>query len=317
MIALYFSPISLLAVIDDNYKGRWEGIEVVGVDHHTAQKIRNKMPFKRGDVFLITDDDKYMEICQKNVNEIIPSGAARCGFTLFTDGIVYLNIDIPKAQSDNFRKIPSKNGKIAILPDELRHLYDAWNKRMSTLQSSGTFPNERYDNGFRDSDDPVLHEIALKLNKVSWKHNDNLLDIVHYSPDVSQRRVAATLLAWSRHPENLALILKWDLLMDPDIGVRNYVARAFTYSITDIRDRTLLKNLLPAYCKQVALPTHTDRNKALYSILGILKNDITLASNISPECKDTITYISEISILDNVGGVAKDINKLMGNSQKV
>jgi hypothetical protein len=184
---------------------------------------------------------------------------------------------------------------------------------MSTLQSSGTFPNERYDKGFRDSDDPVLHGLAVKLSKVVWKYNHILLDIVHYSTNVTERRSSATLLAWSRHPENLASILEWDLLMDPDTGVRNYIARAFTYSISDIRDRSLLKNLLPAYCKQAALPTHTDRNKALYSILEILKNDKSLASSISPECKNTITYISEISILDNVGGVAKEIMKIMEN----
>jgi len=308
---LSFPNIGSSATINDNFKGTWNGIEIVGVDVLTAEKIRKEMPFKIGDSFQITDDEKYLETCQKYVGEIIPSANAKCNFIYFADGKVYLNIELPNNVNVEFRKIPIKKGKLSSIPKAAITLYRSWDDRMSYLLSSGSFPREKYNEGFRDSEDPILHDLAIKMSKTVWKYNDILLDVIHYSQNVEERRDAAALLAWARHPENLYNILEWDLLMDPDIGVRNYISRNFMYYISDANDTLLLKKLLPIYCKQAALPNHTDRNKALYSILGILNADKNLSSNISSECNKTITYISERSILENVGGPAKQIKKMM------
>lgn len=77
--------------------------------------------------------------------------------------------------------------------------------------------------------------------------------------------------------------------------------------MNEIKDEKLLKNLIPHYCKQITFPKHTDRNKALFSIKEILEVRPTLSSSLDVKCQNTIKYISNMSILENVKGPAEDI----------
>ena len=79
----------------------------------------------------------------------------------------------------------------------------------------------------------------------------------------------------------------------------------------DMKNESLLRKLIPVYCKQATLPSHTDRNKALTSLFEILKKNKEMVSTVNVECEATIRYISEVSILNNVGGIAKEIVKLL------
>ena len=180
---------------------------------------------------------------------------------------------------------------------------------MTALMSNGNFSMEKPNEDFRDSTDPMLHEMAVQLSQLVPKYNHDLLEIVHYSPYVEERQKAAQLFAWSNHAENLPYLLKWDLLSDPDEEVRNNIARSFSQFMKKIKDESLLKDLMPAYCMQATLPNHTDRNKALISINSILESHPKLVIAIPPECKKNITYLSDTSILDNIKGPAKDILK--------
>lgn len=320
LLIIFFSPIARSALIENSYRGNWAGIEVIGVDSVTAQKLRESMPFQKGSDFVLADVQKYKSECQEIIKKNVPFSQGRCSCVLFEDKKVFLVADVVHNGTKNkislFRTIPEKkNGKVSKLPKKLRDLYIALEERRSVHISQGKFPLEIINDGYLDYEDPTLHVLAMQLSSFASGHNNVLLDIIHYSKDAEERRTAAILFSWAKHPENINLILKWNILFDPDTGVRNNIARSYVFVMQDVKNKSLLRKLIPIYCKQVNLPSHTDRNKALTSIFEILQADKEIIPIVNEECKAAIKYMAETSILNNVGGVAKEIIKQFDDAE--
>jgi len=320
LLIIFFPPVARSALIENSYRGNWAGIEVIGIDSVTAQKLRKLIPFQKGGDFALADIQKYKSKCQEIIKKNVPNSEGRCSCVLFDDKKVFLVADIfhndAKSKISLFRTIPKKkHGKISKLPKKLHDPYVSLEEKRSFHLSQGKFPLEIIKDGYLDYEDPTLHALAVQLSKYASEYNDILLDIIHYSKDAEERRTAAILFSWAKHPENIDLILKWNILFDPDTGVRNNIARSYVFVMQDVKNKSLLKKLIPIYCKQVTIPSHTDRNKALTSIFEILQADKEILPIIDKECKATIKYMSEISILNNVGGVAKEIIKLFDDAE--
>lgn len=315
IIFLFFSGTLSAVEIDKNYISKWTGIEVIGTDAITANKIRALGLVTIGNTFPASKAKHYCEKCKKIIQKKTQFKNAHCGLVWYGDEGAYLIVETSGKQADNkaFRAIPTNKYAVITIPDELNEVFLKWESRISALMSSGNFLTEKPNENFRDSNDPILHELAVQLSQLVPKHNQAVLDVVHYSPDVKERQKAAQLFAWSNHAENLPYVLEWDLLLDPNLGVRNDVARSFSHSMNKINDEALLKNLMPVYCKQLSFPTFTDRNKALISLSRMLQSHPTLISslNSNSQCKANITYISNASILENVRDPAKDILKIL------
>lgn len=313
-LCLTISQIAISFEIKSDYKSKWAGIEVIGSQNISSQKVRQLLPIHIGDTFIAADAKHYTTLCRDIIRQNTPYNESTCSILWYGDETVYLIVDLlDKNEPLRFREIPEKNTAVHKIPDELNVLYEKWNDHASILMSSGSFPTENFDNGFRDFNDPVLHNFALKLKKMSTKYNSILLDIVHYSKDNIERQKAADLLSWGKVVDNIHFIIDWNLLNDPDSTVRNNIARSFLYFVHKANDEVLLKNLIQAYCSQAKLPTHGDRNKALYSIKEILEEHPKLNTAINPECKNNISYLSNVSILENVQGPAKDILVILEN----
>lgn len=317
---VFSSNVAKATIIYGNYEGILAGIEVIGVDAEAAQKIRKQMPYQIGSKFALSDMAEYKAKCQQIIKNNLHASIGLCTSVLYNEKEFFLVIDVFPEDSRNkevvFRKIPEKKqGEVAKLPKKLQELYNALDERRSLLISQGKFPVEIRNKGYVDYEDPILHDLALSLVEHAEKSNEILLQILHYSKNVEERRLAATLLSWSKHPENLNLILEWNVLLDPDTGVRNNVARSYISIMQNMKNEALLQKLIPIYCKQASLRTHTDRNKALISILEILQSDKNSSKNINTECESNIRYLSEMSILGNVGGTAKEIIKLIDETK--
>lgn len=313
--SLCFSQMLFSFEIDDDYLSKWAGIEIIGTDSTTANKIRSLDIITIGNTFPIHKAKYYCEKCKKIIQKKTEFKNAHCGLVLYGDEGAYLTVETNGKHSARkiFRDIPITKKGIIQIPNELNEVFVKWESRMSFLLSSGNFAVEKPNDNFRDSDDPILHELAVQLSKLVPKYNHAILEVVHYSPDIQERQKAAQLFAWSNHSENLPYVLEWNLLLDPDSGVRNDVARSFSTFMEKIKDEPLLIKIIPTYCKQANLPSHSDRNKALISLLNILKSHPTLTStlNDNKDCKANITYISNMSILENVRDPAKDILKIL------
>ncbi|MCS5708343.1 hypothetical protein CC99x_005430 [Candidatus Berkiella cookevillensis] len=71
------------------------------------------------------------------------------------------------------------------------------------------------------------------------------------------------------------------------------------------------------FCKQAALPSHADRNKALYSLNAIVRKNPNAINVIDQSCMATLNEIAETSILPNAGGIAKEILKNIDINKKI
>lgn len=301
-------------ILTKDFTATFSGIEVVGVDKLTAEKVRHILPVQIGDIFFSKETEKQRANYVDIIKKIFPTNNVSCSFLLYGNNSVYLIIDfIPPGTKENvYRPILSNKENFKKIPKKLNYLYDQWNKRHSLLMNEGLLDIENYDKGFRDFKDPQLHNLAKNLNVYASKNYRVLLTTIRDSIKASERRKAAALLAWAEHPnETLEFILHWNLLNDPDQGVRNDLTRSLSASIKYIKDMSLLKELFPYYCKQVTFPKHTDRNKALYSIREILDFHPDLSNVITAECKQSINYLNEVSILGNIAGFASEILKIM------
>mgnify|MGYP001763917469 CR=1 FL=1 len=307
------SEFSFALRLDDSYTGVWQGIEIMGCDLEIANQIRKTIPLDIGSEFKLSNKEKYRDICNKHVKKYLPNENVECGFIFFTDGVAYMNIQVlPREYNNQFRAIPIPDHPVPKIPDEVNKVYMKIQDRMDEMaKRTGTFPTEIYDGGFIDFTDPILHELAQELTRIAFDYNEVILEVVRYEPDPMTRADAANLLSWTRHPENFKYIVKWDLLSDSYLGVRNNLARSFVFLIQKVESKEILNDLLQLYCKMVSLPEHTDRNKALYSIQEVLEKDPSLVNAMDQACIGHIHYIAEASILSNVGGVAKEILEFM------
>ena len=301
-----FIKILNASTTDNEFKGTWAGIEVMGCDAKTAQIVRNLIPIEKGTPFY-ADKEQFNSWCDL-VKGKINAKDINCGFIGFLKGEYYFDVEIiPHGTKETtFRSIPKLSTKSPTVPRNLEKLYEQWDQHFLTMIKTGVNPYEEYKNGFLDYQDPYLHEVALKLANSTYRYNDILLKVIRYSQDPNQRCMASSLLAWSKHPNNIEYILKWDLLNDPDENVRNDLARSLSFTLVDVKDKKLLNDSISMFCKQATLPSHGDRNKAVVSLQDILNKhkDLVISDD---ECKQTLTYISQNSILPNVGGVAKTI----------
>ncbi len=300
----------------NDFKGTWAGIEVMGVESKTAERIRNRIPIHQGETFSSLNKEKLKSWCNL-VKEEVRIEEVNCSFVGFANGNFFYSVEIiaPNSKSKKYRIIPKTIFNIASIPKEIEELSNQWEERAMFLIKSEINPQEYDENGYLDSKDPLLHELAIKLSNETHKYNNKLLNIIKYSKDPKNRSKAATLLSWSKQPSNLEFILKWDLLSDPDEEVRNNLARSMFVILNKVKEKSLLRKSLQSFCYQASLPSHTDRNKALTSLQKILKKNPDLVQSINKECKATISYIGHNSILPNAGGVAIDLLNTLENSK--
>ncbi len=255
------------------FQGVWAGIEVIGCDSDTTAKIRNLIPIHNGMSFTSLDQAQLRSWCD-TVRKQMTNEEIKCRFIAYLDGKYYFNVDIIPIEfaQRQFRTIHSIKS-LPKIPKSLEELYNELEKNLMRAIQSGNDPRENYAKGYIDYQDPTLHSIAVKLSDSVPQYNSILLNVIRYSNDHNQRAGAATLLSWAKNPNNLNKIIDWDLLNDPNEAVRNNLARSISFELNTIKDKALLNKAIPLFCKQVAFPSHADRNKGLVSLKSILENN--------------------------------------------
>ena len=309
LLGLVQIPIVHAEYALEKLKGIWAGAEVMGCDKKTAQLVRSALAIEDGTPFSFNEE--YFEALCEKAKRTVPEQEVKCAFIGYGDGKYYYNVEIVEKvhNSSEYRTIEKPIRPIQKLPEELLTLHEQWNNRFSDMLVSGNADDigEHCENGCLNYGDQTLQDIATKLLVLCSKNNALLLETIRFSPDSDQRSVAATLLSWAKHFDNVNYILKWDLINDPDEGVRNDLTRSLSCTITKVKDVEVLNEMVSHLCKQASLPSHADRNKALSTLQTMLSSHPVISASINKECRNTITNISEMSILINAGGIAKDI----------
>lgn len=306
---VFFLPVaSALDSIEELFNGTWEGVEVMGCDYQTSNYVRTLIPLEKGSQFL-PDRKKLKSWCdiakEKTGKEI------KCSVIGYVEGKYYFGIEIIPGSMERFRSIPQNSKQIAFLPEILNDLYQRWERGFSEHMQKDTVPKQFYQDGYLQCSDPTLQLVSAKLAQNTPNYNQVLLDILRYSNNPDERTKAATLLSWSKHPSNVDIIINENLINDADDNVRNELVRTISYVINDVTDEKVIEKSILALCRQAALPSHSDRTKALAAILTIVHNNKNHASFINGECEREINYISQMSILPNVAGTAKEILRHM------
>ncbi|MFO1258148.1 MAG: hypothetical protein U1E78_07070 [Gammaproteobacteria bacterium] len=286
---------------DELFEGTWDGVEVMGGNDQQASLVRTLIPIKIGASF--SPDKDNLKLWCEAVKKKIDSSIS-CSIIGYIEGKYYFNVEIlPRdAKKDRFRKIPM-NSKNITVPTSLSILYSSWEQKLTDLMKQGAVPKQFYKDGYLQCSDHELQLIAKDLAKKTPQYTDVLLDILRYSHDFEERIKAATLISWSKHPDDVVIvIIKENLLNDSSAGVRNELTRSFSYLINDVSNQKILKKAISALCEQLNLPYHSDRTKALAALIALSQNNVNLAPFMSCECKDTLSYIAARSILPNVGG---------------
>lgn len=124
LLVLIFSLHSLQTHSSD-FKGSWAGIEVMGCDSKTAQKIRNMIPIKVGDPFNSGDVKVFKQWCSQIKNNLNIQDA-NCSFVGYQDGKYYFDVEVISSNKHKkFRKIPH-HFKLEKLPSDLNILLSEW-----------------------------------------------------------------------------------------------------------------------------------------------------------------------------------------------
>ena len=74
-----------------------------------------------------------------------------------------------------------------------------------------------------------------------------------------------------------------------------------------VEDRALLREVVASLARQLARPSHGDRNKALYGLAAVLDAAPELEPFVEERAGAWLRRLAEQSVLSNVGGVAVEL----------
>jgi len=213
-----------------------------------------------------------------------------------------------------FRDAPS--GSVPFGNDEMVTISAELDSKTMAAAMAGHGYSESGEEGYLSYDDPTgknedLGPQVERLAQLVPKYRDNLLDILRREKDPNNRLRAATLLNWAGGDLEGTLRLALPLLNDPDEGVRNNLSRFMIQFVGRVKSKSLRHRLIGAFVQQIERPSHGDRNKGLYNLLGIAKAWPDDRGYIRSHGGEPIRYLTENSVIFNVQGPARELLALI------
>lgn len=317
LFSIFSSSFAFGHTVDiSDFHGTWQGIEVMGCDKTVSKHIRDVIPLKIGTPLNLSEKT-FEDWCHKVKKEIVPF-RAKCNLVGYPEQQHYYYVVdvINTSDSDPYRKIEISKLNDLIIPKKIYSTFKELNTKRFKMLISGVSSGQNFKNGYIEYSDLNLKKFTRVLAKNVHQHNSLLIDIITHSSNVEQRRDASTLLSWAKLSEpEIEKIIDRKLLNDSDSAVRNNLTRSLSFYFNKPFKPQLTEKIIHSCCKQINFPSHGDRNKALISIEQIIKADQQAKIFIHPKCQENLKYISEMSILPNVGLIATDIlNKIEASS---
>ena len=107
-----------------------------------------------------------------------------------------------------------------------------------------------------------------------------------------------------------SILAVYERVDDPHMGVRNNVTRFMLHYFDRLQSEKGRLAVIEAMGRQLARPSHADRNKAISALHALAREFPDSISVIMARYGDEIRHVAEHSILSNVGGVAKKLLSL-------
>lgn len=288
----------------------WGGAEIIGLQKVPREAVLEKLGFKIGEP-VKQKDREMLRWC--NAIKTLPVASVNC-VGAEVGGKVYYVVEILESADADFGLTVSRGAPAAArVPPEAHALLVKREYRVQEIAAEGLTPSERVTpSGILVAEDPELRSYDAQLREAVSGMRERFVAIA-LDPAHSDRREAVQLLAWTGAPQ-ASLAALYPCLLDPDSNVRNEVGRLLMLFGDRIVDSELAEALVGVLAKQLSLPSHADRTRALLGLAQVYARHPALKGTLRTVAGPALRKIAAESIVPNVGGEAHSLLAALGGA---
>jgi len=310
---------SFLVPAADEAPWFWAGLEILGNHKVPRAEIEKMITIPIGGEYHRGDAPFWTESCAE-VQKKFDFAAVKCGdrpLRVFDGRKAYLIVDIVERGHEDLLKFgEAPSGSVPFANDEMVRISGELSAKTMAGAMAGQYYNESAKQGYLTYTDPTgknedLTPQVQRLAQLVPQHRDNVLAVLRGESDPKKRQEAATLLNWAGGDPAKTLGQSLPFLNDPDEGVRNNVSRYMIQFVGEVKSKKVRHQLIDAFVDQLARPSHGDRNKGIYNLLGIANAWPSDRGYIRAHGGESIRYLAENSILFNVKPPAQELLALV------
>lgn len=279
----------------------WRDFEIMGVERVSRAEIIDAIPLELGAEFSGERQDEWDRWAEAVRTKFGFDEVHITRLKWFPDHSVYLVVDIVEPGRDGASRFRPQPTGAATIPPEVyqpyKRLVDLWLSRRA---------GERMEGEYKTFNDDELNELAHKLYTLASPHRERILTVLRDSADDEHRADAALLLNWVGDPAGVVPRVI-ALLDDPSADVRNNITRYALPYVRRMDDLELVNAVASALIKQMAYPSHGDRNKAISGLMMLAKRHPEIRDRVLREAGDRLRVIAETSVIPNVAGPARSL----------
>ncbi len=297
-----------------------KGIDVYGTSQITANQVQQKLGAKFAELAKQYPDgpdvEKLFGEINKRLKKMGDFAYVNIGMTIYPDDLqgLYVCIDVvdkaDKVKRMSFLPEPTKTiadpeGLVGAWNEYLKKHFDLFMKGQ-LHKLTGNCPALHCINEFSNPElKPYLEIFQTKVPR----NKDALVQLLRESKNAEQRAAAAFLLAHTTDAVALVLILE-PSIADASSIVRNNVMRVLMEIAN--RQKEVAINIAPII-KALDYPNDTDRNKALYTLLGLTDRPENKAA-IRHQAGETLLKILRLTQPNNHEPAYEILKKISGEN---
>jgi len=182
---------------------------------------------------------------------------------------IYIGIREAGRSKITFRAAPTAD---VTLPKEIVDTYEEFERNLRQSMQRGNY-SEDDSNGYALLGDESTRAIQRTFVPLAQQYFDRLIEVLRTARSATQRRIAATVLSFADDKTKVAVELAF-AARDPDEHVRNDAMRALGVIVDYAHKHAGLavEASIDPYLDLLESVEWTDRNKAMFVLLGLTEN---------------------------------------------
>lgn len=285
----------------------WGETEVIGLEKMPREQVLAQLPIQPGS--RVDQKEKEMLRWCERVRRL-PLAAVSCTGTVIGEELHYV-VEVVESPDAKLRLQAATGAPVSDkLPGEIRKLLSHREYRIQEMAAEGTAPIEGVTpSGVVIGEDSELRMYDVQIRDACIGRRETLIAMVLDGHN-GERRIAAQLLAWAGEPEE-SIARVHHRLLDPDGEMRNLIGRLILTFADRIRDPEIAEGVANSLLAQLALPTLTDRTKALGGLGKLLARHPELHARLREVAQAPLEKIARESVLPTIGGEARGLLNLL------
>lgn len=294
---------------------RYAGIEFYGSSQLSRSELARMLSLKPGASLASVDravEQLNRRLALKNVNSLVQ-------IVQVPPDQIYVVVDVPDSTVD--AAAPTRRLKdprhVLVRSEKPFLLMDQLEKRLEKLSMEGRPWHDDLREGLRYFSDEPANQIVEQIVRQVPDMRDELLAVVASDPDPVRRRRAVELMQWAGAIPDTFLRLT-PAIDDADSGVRAAVARYMFPRFEMLPDEYPFQDLVEAYTRMLARPSHQDRTKSLYCLLALAGQRSDLIPGIKVFTEERVKKLADLSVIPSVKNPAAELQiKFMSAAEPI